>query len=63
MDIKDARPARRGRLWQIAGSDPMAYNEPGKEPKVVIKEKRLHGALDKLSMPPFSISLYKLSPR
>jgi len=41
----------------------MAYNEPGKEPKVVIKEKAVSGISDKLSVAPLSISLYKLAVR
>jgi alpha-N-arabinofuranosidase len=60
LDVKDAQLTGRGRLWQIAGPDPMAYNEPGKEPKVVIEEKSLPGTPDKLSVPAFSICLYKL---
>jgi len=61
LDIKDAQLTGGGRLWRIAGSDPLAYNEPGKPPKVVIEEKPLPGILDKLSVPPFSVCLYELS--
>ena len=63
MELKGARLTGRGRLWLIAHSDPMAYNEPGKTPKVVIEEKLLDGISDKLSLPPLSISLYELSVR
>jgi alpha-N-arabinofuranosidase len=60
MDVKDAQLTGGGQLWLISGPDPMAYNEPGKEPKVVIEEKPLSGTLDKLSVPPLSICLYEL---
>jgi len=63
MDLKGARLTGTGRLWLIAGSDPMAYNEPGKEPKVVIEEKPLGGISNELSIPPLSICLYKLPAR
>jgi hypothetical protein len=38
----------------------MAYNEPGKEPKVTIKEKIVSKISRKLSVPPLSINLYEL---
>ncbi|GAI87281.1 unnamed protein product, partial [marine sediment metagenome] len=63
MDVKGARLSGVGRLWLIAHSDPMAYNEPGKPPEVVIEEKLLHGISNKLSVPPLSICLYELPVR
>jgi alpha-N-arabinofuranosidase len=63
MDLKNARLTAAGRLWVIAGSDPMAYNEPGKAPRVVIEEKLLASGLKELSVPPLSISLYRLPAR
>jgi len=41
----------------------MAYNEPGKEPKVVIKESGVSGVSDRLTAGPLSVTLYKLSVR
>ncbi|MFH1942460.1 MAG: alpha-L-arabinofuranosidase C-terminal domain-containing protein, partial [bacterium] len=49
-----------GRKWEIAGSDPMAYNEPGKKPRIVIGEKGVKGISDKLKLPLLSITLYAL---
>ncbi|MHC4619058.1 MAG: alpha-L-arabinofuranosidase C-terminal domain-containing protein [Planctomycetota bacterium] len=63
MDLKGARPTRAGTAWVIAGSDPMAYNEPGKAPKVVIEERQLSGTVSELKAAPFSVSLYKLPAR
>jgi len=61
INFKDAKLAGTAKLWVIAGSDPMAYNEPGAPPQVVIEEKKLSGISNKLSAPPLSISLYELS--
>ena len=61
MELKGAKLSGKARLWQIAHSDPMAYNEPGKEPKVTIKEKTGSKISRKLSLPPLSISLYELA--
>jgi len=63
LDVKDAQLTGGGQRRQISGPDAMAYNEPGKEPKVVIEEKSFSGTLDKLSVPPLSICLYKLRAR
>jgi len=63
MELKGARLTGGGRLWLIAHSDPMAYNEPGKPPEVVIEEKLLHGISNKLNVPPLSICLYELPVR
>ncbi|MHC4426336.1 MAG: alpha-L-arabinofuranosidase C-terminal domain-containing protein [Planctomycetota bacterium] len=63
MGLKGARLTGKGRLWLITHTDPMAYNEPGKELNVAIEEKPVTGISDKLSLPPLSISLYKLATR
>ncbi|MBN2593750.1 MAG: hypothetical protein JXA81_09605 [Sedimentisphaerales bacterium] len=63
LDIKGAQLTGSGKLWLIENSDPMAYNNPGDEPNVVIKEKSVTGISDKLEVPPLSISLYRLTTR
>jgi alpha-N-arabinofuranosidase len=60
MDLRGAQLRGSGRLWRIDGTDPMAYNEPGEEPNVVISEERLTDVSDELTLPPLSISLYRL---
>jgi len=62
IDLKGARLAGKGQLWQIAHSHPMVYNEPGQPPRVVIKEKPL-SRTDTLSILPLSINLYKLQAK
>ena len=63
MDLKGAQLTGKGLLRLIAHTDPMAYNEPGEEPNVVIEEKPVTGISNKLNLPPLSISLYKLTTR
>ena len=60
FDLEGARFTGQGRLWLIANEDPMAYNEPGKEPNVRIDEKAIDSISNKLKAPALSISLYKL---
>jgi len=61
LDLQGVRLTGTGTLWTIANSDPMAYNEPGKKPKVVIEEKQLADISKKLNAPPLSICIYKLN--
>ena len=75
LNLKGGQLAGSGQLWLIAHSDPLAYNEPGKEPRVVIEEKPVWHGLpargntakmamprsNKLNVPPLSISLYRLN--
>jgi alpha-N-arabinofuranosidase len=63
MKVEGATLTGGGKVWLISHTDPMAYNEPGKEPNVVIKEKPVDGVSDKLTVPPYSINLYELAVR
>jgi len=63
IDLKDAKLSGAGQLWLISHCDPMAYNEPGKTPQVVIEEKPLLGISNELSVSPLSINIYKLAVR
>jgi len=63
MDLTNAELAGSGRKWVIQNDDPMAYNEPGKEPNVVIKESRVSNVSDRLTAGALSVTLYKLSVR
>jgi alpha-N-arabinofuranosidase len=63
MDLKGAQLTGKGLLRLIAHTNPMAYNEPGKEPNVVIEEKPVTDISNKLNLPPLSISLYGLTTR
>ncbi len=63
MDLKGANITGQGRKWVIEHDDPMAYNEPGKEPKVVIEASPVSGVSGSLTAGPLSVTLYKLSVR
>ena len=63
FNLKAAQLAGAGRLWVIGHSDPMAYNEPGKEPQVTIEERPIAGITNVLNVPPLSICLYELPVR
>ncbi len=60
LSFKGAGVPKSAKLYLIAGGDENAYNEPGKEPAVEIRE--ISGAPfgAKLTLPPISISLYEI---
>jgi alpha-N-arabinofuranosidase len=60
LTVEGAKLSGAGRSWQMAGDDPMAYNQPGQDPKVTIEETALTGVSDKLSVAPCSVTLFAL---
>ena len=60
FDVVGAPLSGDGRVWTITGPDPMAYNEPGKPPNIVIDEQAVTGIAGSLEAPPVSIRLYAL---
>jgi hypothetical protein len=50
-------------LRRISGTDPQAFNEPGKPPAVTIQEIAAVAAGDRITLPPMSISIYELRVR
>lgn len=63
LDLKGANLQGAGTVWVIANPNPMAYNEPGKEPKIEIKENAVRDLANQLTVPGYSITLYKLDVR
>jgi alpha-N-arabinofuranosidase len=63
LTIDGAEQSGRGRWWCIAHDDPMAYNEPGKPPRVRIEEKAIPKTDDALPAPGYSVNLYRLAVR
>ena len=63
LEVTGAKLTGRGTRWQIAGDDPMAYNEPGKPPRVIIEESAVTGAAEKVSVAPCSVTLFELGVR
>ncbi len=60
LRLQNARLSGAGRVWVIAHSDPLAYNEPGRQRRIVIEERQLPNISDALTIPPLSIALYEL---
>ena len=63
LNIKAAELTGSGKLWRIEDVDPMAYNDPGREPSVEIKESSFAGFDGKVTLPAYSVSLYRLNVR
>ena len=49
--------------WVISNPDPESYNEPGKEPNVVIKQEAVNVENSDFEVPAYSVSLYRLEVR
>ncbi len=60
LDLHGATLAGTGRRWQIAGSDPMAYNHPGQTPQVRIQEDTVSAPFRELQVQPCSVTLFAL---
>jgi alpha-L-arabinofuranosidase len=60
LTLKGARLSGSGTRWQMAGNDPMAYNDPSDPPKIVLEESRVTGVTDKLAVAPCSVTLFVL---
>jgi alpha-N-arabinofuranosidase len=60
IQIPGVRLAGKGTLWRITGPDRMAFNRPGAEPSVEIREETIRDIEDTLSIIPLSISLFEI---
>jgi alpha-N-arabinofuranosidase len=60
LDLRGAKLTGGGTRWQITGADPMAYNNPGKPPAVAIEESPVQGVSGKLTVAPYSVTLFAL---
>ena len=60
VDFSGVSLADGGRAWRIAGTDPMAYNEPGVPPRVRIVEGNTNAAGSKFEIEPLSVVVYEL---
>jgi len=58
VDFGDAKVAARGRAWQVAGPDPMAYNEPGKPAALRIEQQDVSFG-GTLTVPPYSATVFR----
>lgn len=60
VDLRGAEVESSGTLWRITHTDPGAYNDPGEKPNVVIERTQVTDISSDVSLPPLSISLYRL---
>jgi len=63
LTLEGTRLAGTGRCWTIAHDDPMAHNDPGQEPNVVIEEETVSEISNTLTSPACSVRLYRLEVR
>jgi alpha-N-arabinofuranosidase len=61
LDLRGVKLTGQGRRFEIAGSDPMTYNEPGKPPRVCIAETPVTGLSGRLPVAAYSATLYALA--
>ncbi len=60
LSLQGAKLTGRGKRWQIAGTDPMAYNDPDLPPGIVIVEQTVSGLSNTLTVAPCSVTLFSL---
>jgi alpha-L-arabinofuranosidase len=60
LEVKGAKLAGTGTRWQIAGNDPMAYNDPSTPDRVRIESSPLQGVANKVSVAGCSVTLLVL---
>ncbi len=60
LKVAGAALTGNGQKWQIAGSDPMAYNDPARPTKIVIEERTVKGISDTLTVAPCSVTVFAL---
>ena len=58
LHIKGAQLRGGGTKWQIAGTDPMAHNDPDQPANVKIEQENIASAGDKLTVAPCSVTLF-----
>jgi alpha-N-arabinofuranosidase len=61
LDFAGPRVPATGHLWRIAGTDPKAFNEPGKPPSVTVQETVAAPLSKAWIVPAMSISLVELT--
>ena len=63
LDVSPSAPHAKGTQWILTGPDPMSANAPGSPPQVTITERSLLGGAESLSVPPFSIVMFRFDVR
>jgi alpha-N-arabinofuranosidase len=63
LHVAGAELAGTGRRYEIAGNDPMLFNDPDQPPKVQIVESAVEGLKETVRLSPYSVTLLKLQAR
>ena len=61
LEVNGTHLTGEGKKYEIANDDPMAYNEPGVKPNVIIEEEVVSGIKDQLTVRPYSTTLFILN--
>jgi alpha-N-arabinofuranosidase len=61
LKLTGAKLAAKGTVWRIAGSDPTAFNTVEKKDNVSIKEEKDAAISEALTLPPYSVNLYRVA--
>jgi alpha-L-arabinofuranosidase len=60
VTFKGAKPGSPGELWRMAPSKVTARNIVGQKPEVEVQEQELGSVPGRMSVPPFSVSIYSV---
>ncbi len=63
LGVEKARLAGKAETWVIAGDTPLAHNNPGEKPNVIIDKAASTDLSKTVSLKPLSITLYKVPVR
>ena len=61
LNLSGSKLAGTGKSWQMTGSSLTAYNHVGEPAQISMKETSLGSAPSTISVPPYSVSLYRLA--
>jgi alpha-N-arabinofuranosidase len=59
LAVSGVKPSGPARTWIISGTDPLAYNQPGEPRRVDLKEVATADLNGPVSVPPFSVTLWR----
>jgi alpha-N-arabinofuranosidase len=60
LNLKSARMTGWGRIWLIAGADPLAFNQPGEKRKVDLQESPQASLSGTVTVPAYGITLFRM---
>ena len=58
LNVSGVTLGERGHAWEVAGNDPMDYNEPGKPPRIELREREISNS-SSLEVMPYSATIFR----